>query len=116
LDCPQSCPPWLFTCWQETIPFPEPVEGNSYKPNPSHKNASRHPELDSGSVLKGPLTATDSGSSPNGGSIKIFWIARKAALPGFLLVGKEEKPFPVLVEGNSPKTNAFDFYGFRVDY
>ena len=60
-----SRPPWLFTGWQETIPFPEPVEGDICKPKPSLKNANRHPELDSGSVLKGPLTATDSGRARN---------------------------------------------------
>ncbi|MBQ4024094.1 MAG: hypothetical protein II611_01745, partial [Treponema sp.] len=49
------------------------------------------------------------------GGIKIFWIARKAALHGLLLFGKEEKTFPELVEGNSPKTNVFDFYRFRVE-
>ena len=40
---------------------------------------------------------------------------RKAALPGLLLFGKEEKTFPELDEGNSPKTNVFDFYRFRVE-
>ena len=39
----------------------------------------------------------------------------KAALPGLLLFGKEEKTFPELVEGNSLKTNVFDFYRFRVE-
>ena len=87
-----TCPLWLDTGWQETIPFPEPVEGNLPKKNISSKREvlnwieePLHTKLISYLVYIGKICKESTGMEEHNDSK-----CDKNPFMGFLLVGKKQ--------------------------
>ena len=91
-----TCPLWLDTGWQETIPFPEPVEGNLPQKNISSKREvlnwieePLHTKLISYLVYIGKICKESTGMEGHNDSK-----CDKNPSMGFLRIGKEENKNP----------------------